>query len=592
MTTERPTTTSLAANLAALEDVTARIAATDITEEQLAHSGPLLGEAAVRVHEAIQRLTGKRLQWLTAEEADGRWALGGARTYATHVAHTHRITQGSAKTDVRLARQLRDEIGEFARALRDGAVGQDHVRILARGALTSPARIAALQDPAHEDPADESARPHGAGQDDGAHDDDGEARDDGTAAPGTEPGDPAATHTGDDAQAGKSATGRSGTVEQLLLRKAQEMRPEQFRTLVRHFAMLADPEADERGYRKAQEREHFDISRTLNGYHLSGFLTEEHGQQVCTALDAVMGTPARDDRRSATQRRAQGLADMARLVLDQGLAGMSASVRPHVGVLIGPEQFREMMREAAARSRHPDGTDTSGEPSGRACPDGAPGASGSAPGRPSGVPGTPAARGSSAFGSGEQAGHGSEQTGHGNRVDRMQHPAFFRRDWDSILRSEPSMWSDGSGPVPTQVIRRMARCADVYRVLFSTENEVLNHGRDHRLFTPAQRRAIIARDRHCTYPGCTAPPVLCETHHAKVRWADDGKTDVANGALLCFHHHDLVEARRITMARRGGRWRFYRRDGTELPSDYPRDVPSTPEPATVSGRRAPWKQRE
>src|SRR5699024_11037190 len=114
------------------------------------------------------------------------------------------------------------------------------------------------------------------------------------------------------------------------LHQARRLRPEHFRRLVRHYAAVADPDADDRGYRKAQEKEHMELSRTLDGFHLQGFLTEEHGQQLRITLDALMGAPANGETRSATQRRAQALADMARIVLDRGLAGTAASVRPHL----------------------------------------------------------------------------------------------------------------------------------------------------------------------------------------------------------------------------------------------------------------------
>jgi hypothetical protein len=36
-------------------------------------------------------------------------------------------------------------------------------------------------------------------------------------------------------------------------------------------------------------------------------------------------------------------------------------------------------------------------------------------------------------------------------------------------------------------------------------------------------------------------------HHAVRHWADGGDTSVANSALLCWHHHALVDAKGITM---------------------------------------------
>ena len=61
------------------------------------------------------------------------------------------------------------------------------------------------------------------------------------------------------------------------------------------------------------------------------------------------------------------------------------------------------------------------------------------------------------------------------------------------------------------------------------------------------RRAAIARDQHCVYPGCDQPPSRCEVHHAVTHWADGGATSVANSALLCWFHHQLVDSRGITM---------------------------------------------
>jgi hypothetical protein len=53
------------------------------------------------------------------------------------------------------------------------------------------------------------------------------------------------------------------------------------------------------------------------------------------------------------------------------------------------------------------------------------------------------------------------------------------------------------------------------------------------------RRPEIARDGHCIWPGCDAPPSWCECHH-RTHWADGGETSITNGALLCGRHHDRV----------------------------------------------------
>ena len=91
-------------------------------------------------------------------------------------------------------------------------------------------------------------------------------------------------------------------------------------------------------------------------------------------------------------------------------------------------------------------------------------------------------------------------------------------------------------------------------------------GREQRIFTAAQTRAIIARDKHCQFPNCDAPPGEGEVHHSVWWWEQFGSTSVKLGVLLCWQHHDHVHQHRIGIERRRRRWVFLRRDGTEIQS--------------------------
>jgi hypothetical protein len=49
---------------------------------------------------------------------------------------------------------------------------------------------------------------------------------------------------------------------------------------------------------------------------------------------------------------------------------------------------------------------------------------------------------------------------------------------------------------------------------------------------------MAIRDRQCTAHGCAIPAAWCEAHHWKQPWSQGGRTDFADGKLLCsFHHH-------------------------------------------------------
>ena len=50
------------------------------------------------------------------------------------------------------------------------------------------------------------------------------------------------------------------------------------------------------------------------------------------------------------------------------------------------------------------------------------------------------------------------------------------------------------------------------------------------------RRAVIARDRCCRFPGCRQRPAACQAHHVKPR-SQGGATSLNNLILLCAFHH-------------------------------------------------------
>jgi hypothetical protein len=76
----------------------------------------------------------------------------------------------------------------------------------------------------------------------------------------------------------------------------------------------------------------------------------------------------------------------------------------------------------------------------------------------------------------------------------------------------------------------------ISRIITDGPSEVLDVGRLQRTATPAQWRALIARDRHCQAPGCDRGPEHCQAHH-KIPWPAGGPTSLDNLQLLCHTHH-------------------------------------------------------
>ena len=88
-------------------------------------------------------------------------------------------------------------------------------------------------------------------------------------------------------------------------------------------------------------------------------------------------------------------------------------------------------------------------------------------------------------------------------------------------------------------IRRLACDAEIIPAVLGTHGEPLDVGRARRLVTVAIWTALVLRDRHCAFPGCSRPPVMCHAHHIQ-HWILHGKTKLENLVLLCGLHHRVI----------------------------------------------------
>ena len=117
--------------------------------------------------------------------------------------------------------------------------------------------------------------------------------------------------------------------------------------------------------------------------------------------------------------------------------------------------------------------------------------------------------------------------------------------------------------VSAETARRLACDAATVTMRHGPAGEVLDVGRRTRTISPALRRALAARDRHCRFPGCAA--TRCDVHHVK-HWAQGGATALDNLVLLCRRHHRAVHEEGFQVALdAAGEARFLRPDGRPLP---------------------------
>ena len=119
----------------------------------------------------------------------------------------------------------------------------------------------------------------------------------------------------------------------------------------------------------------------------------------------------------------------------------------------------------------------------------------------------------------------------------------------------PAALLERHGPISGEAARRLACDAQIARIITDGPSQILDAGRLTRTATPAQRRALIARDGlNCVVPGCSTPTRWCQVHHLKP-WALGGSTDLDGLGHICLSHHHNVHEGGCTLARNpDGSW--------------------------------------
>ena len=112
-------------------------------------------------------------------------------------------------------------------------------------------------------------------------------------------------------------------------------------------------------------------------------------------------------------------------------------------------------------------------------------------------------------------------------------------DLDTLLTGIGVATTSTGDRITAEQARRLACQARIIPVVLGRKGEVLDLGRSARLFSPAQRKALAIRDQRVHHRRLhRSPPPGAKPTTGKQPWASGGRTDLADGKLLCsFHHH-------------------------------------------------------
>jgi len=273
--------------------------------------------------------------------------------------------------------------------------------------------------------------------------------------------------------------------EDILVEAAETLEPDRMRFLTRTTRLGIDPDGVLADANHAHERRWLDCDETYGGvFILRGEFDAVGGALLKTAIDAMSHGMNRGEARSASERRADALVDMAATQLRCGDHRDVHGQRPHLTVTVSAETLRSDTvhgRIAGAGTVHMDTGGVGPLRSGAIAPP-------------------------------------AELRGVG-----PIHPETARRIACDAVRTVVtvapsdggSAWMTGTPAVPLSV------------------------GRATRTIPAHIRTALVLRDQGCRFPGCDRPPAWTDGHHI-IHWSDGGPTELENLVSLCRRHHRRV----------------------------------------------------
>ena len=130
--------------------------------------------------------------------------------------------------------------------------------------------------------------------------------------------------------------------ENVLLAVALEHEPAELFETIKHLQSTIHPEDLDDAYERGMDKEDITVDALPDGFHVTGFLNTITGAKLKKVLDSVSAPRDKDDDRTGSERRVQGLDDLLSSILGNGLPS-DKGVKPHLSVFVDAETL-----EAAA----------------------------------------------------------------------------------------------------------------------------------------------------------------------------------------------------------------------------------------------------
>ena len=127
--------------------------------------------------------------------------------------------------------------------------------------------------------------------------------------------------------------------ESWLLRVARSCEPLELLRVVRALREAVFPDDLDKAWAEGMDKQDIQVIAVPGGWHVTGFLNVTAGAKFKKVLDSISAPRDKDDTRTGSERRVQGLDDLMTKILEGGLPS-DKGVRPHMSVMVEAETLQ------------------------------------------------------------------------------------------------------------------------------------------------------------------------------------------------------------------------------------------------------------
>ena len=140
--------------------------------------------------------------------------------------------------------------------------------------------------------------------------------------------------------------------EELLLEVALNREPGALFEAVTHLKGVVHPQDLDDAYERGMDKEDINVDALPDGWHVTGFLNTVTGAKLRKVLDSVSAPRDKDDTRTGSERRVQGLDDLLDSILANGLPS-DQGVKPHLSVFVDAETLESAAEHVRQTTENP-----------------------------------------------------------------------------------------------------------------------------------------------------------------------------------------------------------------------------------------------